>query len=41
MLGTLDTLDHSFKFKRYSCVVYDSNCSCGESYVDESVRKVV
>ena len=27
--------------KHYSCVAYEGNCSCGENYVDESVRNVV
>ena len=27
--------------KHYSCVVYEDNYSCGENYVDESVRNVV
>ena len=24
-----------------SCLIYEDNCSCGESYVGESVRNVV
>ena len=30
-----DNIEH------YSCAVYKGNCSCGENYVDESVRNVV
>ena len=27
--------------KHYSCIIYEGNCSCGESYVGESVRNNV